>query len=178
MSDTRDSVNEAIRANRLLLARLQVRDDAVAAEIAALETERGTAQGELHEVLGAKRDELQQERAAIASERQDALRELAALDKLHGKLPAIEAQTLAREALAFAGVDPDAPPPPARRMSEEEARAQLVALKAQRTGGGSGTASSPSSSSSSSSPPSPSSSPSDADREPTPPDDAPRKRTL
>lgn len=160
MSETRDSMNEAIRANRLLLARLQVRDDAIAAEIAAIEKERSTAQGELHEVLGAKRDELRQERAAIAAERDGVRQELAALDKLGGKLPAIEAQTLAREALAFAGVDPDAPPPAApHRLSEDEARAQLAALKAQRSGG------TPAATTA-------------TDPEPPPADDAPRKRTL
>jgi hypothetical protein len=157
MSDTRDAVNEAVRKNWLLLAKLQVRDDALAEEIQSLTSERKTATGELHEVLGAKLAQLQQERVALAVERDQILAELGALDKLKGKIPAVEAQALAREALAFTGADPDAPPPPARSMSEDEARAQLAALKAQRAGADQ---------------------PKPADPE-TPPDGSiPRKRTL
>jgi chromosome segregation ATPase len=157
MSDTREAVNEAVRQNRLLLAKLQVRDEALAEEIKSLTSERGTATAELHEALGAKIAQLQQERAGIAAQREQIVTELGALDKLKGKIPAMEAQALARDALAFTGADPDAPPPSARTMSEDEARAQLAALKAQRAGGD---------------PPKP------ADPE-TPPDgERPRKRTL
>jgi hypothetical protein len=136
MSDTREGVNEAIRQNRLLLAKLQVRDDALREEINALKAERTTATGELHEALGAKLAQLEQERGGIANQRDQIVAELGSLDKLKGKIPAIEAQSLAREALAFTGVDPDAPPPPSGHLSEDQARAQLAALKAQRTGGG------------------------------------------
>src|SRR5579862_9773286 len=126
MSDAREAVNEAVRQNRLLLAKLQVRDDALAEEIKSLTSERSTATAALHEVLGAKIAELEQERAGIAQQREKIVEELGALDKLKGKIPAAEAQALAREALAFTGADPDAPPPSARSMSEDEARAQLA----------------------------------------------------
>ncbi len=132
MSDPRDAVNEAVRQNRLLLAKLQVRQDALEEEIKSLTSERDTATAELQEVLGAKIAQLQEERAGIAPQREQILAELGALDKLKGKIPAIEAQALARDALAFTGADPDAPPTSARSMSEDEARAQLAALKAQR----------------------------------------------
>lgn len=161
MSDARDGVDEAVRANRLLLARLQVRDDALDEEIRILTVERITATGELYEVLGAKIAELGQERAAIAVEREATARELGALAKLAGKLPVIEAQTLAREALALAGVDPEAPPPPTGRLSEADLRAQLAAMKAQRTGAGAAV-----------------DDPTPADPEPPPDEGAPRKRTL
>ena len=130
MSDAREGVGEAVRQNRLLLAKLQVRDDALAQEIAALEAERTAAAGAeaLQTALGEKIAQLKQERAGIASQRKATLDELAQLDKLEGKLPVMEAQALAREALAFTGADPDAAPPPAR-MSEEQARAQLAKLK-------------------------------------------------
>lgn len=155
MSDTREAVNEAVRQNRLLLAKLQVRDDALAEELRSLTSERSTATGELHEALGAKIAQLQQERAGIASQREQIVAELGSLDKLKGKIPAMEAQALAREALAFTGADPDAPPPPS--MSEDEARAQLAALKAQRAGADQAKPADPE----------------------TPPDDSrPRKRTL
>lgn len=134
MSDSREGVNEAVRQQRLLLAKLQVRDDALAEEIKSLEAERTTATGELHEALGAKIAQLQQERGGIGLQRDEIRAELGALDKLKGKLPSIEAQALARDALAIAGVDPDAPPPPTGRLSEDDARAQLAALKAQRAG--------------------------------------------
>jgi hypothetical protein len=157
MSDAREAVNEAVRQNRLLLAKLQVRDDALVEEIKSLTSERSTATGELHEALGAKIAQLQQERGGIAVQRDQILAELGSLDKLKGKIPVAEAQALARDALAFTGADPDAPPPSARSMSEEEARAQLAALKAQRAGADQ---------------------PTPADPE-TPPDDSrPRKRTL
>jgi hypothetical protein len=157
MSDARDGVNEAVRKNRLLLARLQVRDDALQGEINAVTAERATATGELRDALEAKIAQLQQERAGIALQREQIVGELGALDKLTGKIPVLEAQALVREALALAGVDPDALPPPAGRMSEDEARAQLAALKAQRAGAAE---------------------PKPADAE-SPPDDAnPRKRTL
>lgn len=157
MSDARDGVKEAIRQNRLLLARLQVRDDALQEEIQALTAERAGATGELHEALGAKIAQLQQERGGIAHQREQVVGELGALDKLSGKIPAIEAQALAREALAFTGVDPDAPPPPTGHLSESDARAQLAALKAQRAGAGE---------------------PKPADDESPPDDPKPRKRTL
>jgi hypothetical protein len=133
MSDSREGVNEAVRQNRLLLAKLQVRDDDLVKEIEALTAERATATGELREALGAKIAALEGQRRTIAVERDQVLAELGALDTLKGKLPAIEAQALAREALAFTGADPGAAPP-VGRMSEEEARAQLAALKAQRAG--------------------------------------------
>ncbi len=156
MSDARDG-DEAVRKNRLLLARLQVRDEALHEEIRILTVERITATGELYEVLGAKLAELGQERAGIAVQRDEIVSELGALAKLAGKLPVIEAQALAREALALAGVDPDAPPPPTGRLSDDDARAQLAALKAQRAGAGD---------------------PKPTDAVPPPDEGAPRKRTL
>jgi hypothetical protein len=156
MSDPREGVKEAMRQNRLLLAKLQVRDDALQEEITTLTAERATATGELHEALGAKIAQLQQERGGIANQREQIVRELGSLDKLSGKIPAIEAQALAREALAFTGVDPVAPPPPTGRISEDDARAQLAALKAQRAG----TSEKP------------------ADAESPPDDPKPKKRTL
>ena len=132
MSDARDDVKEAVRQNRLLLAKLQVRDEALEEEIRALTAERAMATGELHEALGAKIAQLGQERAGVAMQREQIVKELGALDKLGGKLPVMEAQALAREALAFTGGDPDAPAPSTGGMSEDEARAQLAALKAQR----------------------------------------------
>jgi len=131
MSESREGVIEAVRQNRLLLAKLQVRDDDLVKEIADLTAERKGASGELAEALGAKIAQLEGERRTIAVQRDQVLAELGALDKLKGKLPSLEAQALAREALAFTGADPDAAPP-AARMTEDEARAQLAALKAQR----------------------------------------------
>src|SRR5262245_11809960 len=110
MSDAREAVSEAVQQNRLLLAKLQVRDDALEEEIKSLTAERSTATEELRNALGAKIAQLQQERAGLALKREQILAELAALDKLKGKIPAIEAQGLVRDALAFTGADPDAPP--------------------------------------------------------------------
>jgi hypothetical protein len=130
MSDTRDGVLEAVRQQRLLLAKLQVRDDDLVKEIAALTAERDAAPdgSELREALDEKLSLLEAERGEISALRDATLAELGALDKLKGKLPAMEAQALAREALAFTG----AAAPPTGRMSEAEARAQLAAMKAQR----------------------------------------------
>jgi hypothetical protein len=134
MSDTRDGVLEAVRQQRLLLAKLQVRDDDLVKEIAALTAERDAAPdgSELREALDEKLSLLEAERGEISALRDATLAELGALDKLKGELPAMEAQALAREALAFTGADPDAAAPPTGRMSEAEARAQLAAMKAQR----------------------------------------------
>jgi hypothetical protein len=146
----REDVDEAIRQNRLLLAKLQVRDDALAEEMATLGAERAASAGELQAALGEKIALLEAERREIAARRDATLGELAQLGKLKGKLPVLEAQALAREALAFTGADPDAVAP-ATPMSEDEVRAQLAALKAQRaapaqddSGGGSPAGGSPS----------------------------------
>lgn len=144
MSDTRDSIAEAARLNRLLIAKTQVREDALDEEMKALRAERAAlaeSQSELRQVLGEKLTELDAEKSALKSEREAAMAELGELRKLAGNASVIEAQGLAREALAFTGVDPDdvdenAVTAPRARLTEEEARAQLAAMKAARGGTG------------------------------------------
>src|SRR5689334_21054432 len=125
MSDARDAVNEAIRQQRLLAAKTTVREDELSREITALTAER-TALGDSNEPLRAALSEklalLESERTELRVQRDAALAEVTRLGKLAGKIPVMEAQALAHEALAFTGADETAPPSP--RMSEEEARAQ------------------------------------------------------
>jgi hypothetical protein len=160
MSDARDAVNEAIRQQRLLAAKTTVREDELNGEITSLTAERsalGDSNEALRAALGEKLALLESERRELRGQRDAALAEIAKLGKLAGQIPVVEAQALAREALAFTGADETAPPPP--RMSEEEARAQLAALKAQRAA-----------------PPAPAAADAPADDAPPPP--PPSKRTL
>jgi hypothetical protein len=133
MSDAREAVNEAIRQQRLLAAKTTVREDELNREITALTAERaalGDGHEELRAALGEKMALLETERRELRGQRDAALAEIAKLGKLAGQIPVMEAQALAREALAFTGADE--PPPSPARLSEEEARAQLAALRAQR----------------------------------------------
>jgi len=133
MSDAREAVNEAIRQQKLLAAKTTVREDEMSREITSLTAERaalGDGNEALRAALGEKLALLETERRELRGQRDAALAELAKLGKLAGQIPVMEAQTLAREALAFTGADETAPPP--ARLSEEDARAQLAALRAQR----------------------------------------------
>jgi hypothetical protein len=133
MSDAREAVNEAIRQQRLLAAKTTVREDELNREITSLTAERA-ALGDGNEALRAALSEklalLETERRELQGQREAALAEIAKLGKLAGQIPVMEAQALAREALAFTGADETAPSLP--RLSEEEARAQLAAMRAQR----------------------------------------------
>ena len=133
MSEKREAIGVAVKQQKVLAAKMTVRDEELTSELAALASEKaalGDGNDALVAALGEKIAQLEGERSEARAQRAAALAELVELGKLAGKLPAMEAQALAEEALAFTDAADRAPPPAV--LSDDEARAQLAALRAQR----------------------------------------------
>jgi len=136
MSEQREAIGVAVKQQKLLAAKMTVREEALTSELAELAREKaalGDGNDALGAALGEKMAQLESERSEARAQRAAALAELGELGKLAGKLPAMEAQALAEEALAFTGAEDHAPPH--ARLTDDEARAELARLRAQRAAG-------------------------------------------